>query len=103
MQLERCRRKGCKILIVRIEYLREHVDTTYGDEYIFEDREIRDKLRESFEEKYPNLKKLQYLFLQELTRLPLSRVFDFSIALVPRVEPISRAPYQMTTTKLMEL
>ena len=52
---------------------------------------------------YPYLKKLQDFFPEELLRLPPSRAFDFIIDLAPRVEPRSPAPYQMTSTELMEL
>ena len=100
MQLKRYGRKGCEIYAVRIENTRT---TTYGDGYIDEDGEIKRKLKESFEEKYPYLKNYQDLFPDELPGLPPSRAFDFTIDLIPRAEPISRAPYRMTTTKLMEL
>ena len=46
MQLKRYGRKGCEIFIVRVEDTRE---TTYGDDYIYEDGEIKKKLKESFE------------------------------------------------------
>lgn len=43
------------------------------------------------------------VFLDELLGLPPKRVFDFSIDIVPRVEPISKVPYRMTTIELMDL
>ena len=100
MQLKRYGRKGCEIFVVRVEDTRE---TTYGDDYIYEDGEIKQKLKESFEGKYPYLKNYQDLFPKELPGLPLSRIFDFTIDLIPREEPISRVPYRMTAMELMEL
>ena len=49
------------------------------------------------------MKNIQDVFPEELPRLLASRAFDFTIDLIPRVEPISRAPYRMTTTELIEL
>ena len=43
------------------------------------------------------------MFPEELPGLPPSRAFDFTIDLIPRVEPIYRAPYRMTTIELMKL
>ena len=103
MQLKRYGRKGCEIFAVRIEDTREPKKTSYGDDYIYEDGEIRQKLKESFEEKYPYLKNYQDVFTEELPGLPPSRAFDFTIDLILGAEPISRAPYRMTTTELMEL
>lgn len=65
MQLKRCKRKGCEIFAIKIEDLRELVDTTYPDDYIFEDGEIREKMKESFEKKYPYLKKFPDVFPEE--------------------------------------
>ena len=49
MQLKKCGRKGCEIFALRVEDMRDPINTTYGDDYIFEDGEIREKLKESFE------------------------------------------------------
>ena len=62
MQLTICRRKGCEIYTVKIEDLREPLENTYQDDYILESDEIRERLRESFEEKYPYLKHFQDVF-----------------------------------------
>ena len=53
MQLKKYGRKGCEIFAVKVEDMREPKNTTYGDDYIFEDGEIREKLKESFEKKIP--------------------------------------------------
>ena len=49
------------------------------------------------------MKNYQNVFPEELPGLPPSRAFDFTIDLIPGAEPISRAPYRMTTTELIEL
>ena len=72
MQLKRYGRKGYEIFAVRIEDTRKPKTNTYGDAYIYEDGEIRQKLKESFEEKYPYLKNYQDVFLEELPGLPQS-------------------------------
>lgn len=54
-------------------------------------------------EKYPILWKFVDVFPNELPRLPPKRVFDFSIDIVLGFEPISKVPYRMSTTELMEL
>ena len=69
MQLKRYGRKGCEIFAIKVEDLRE---TTYEDDYIYEDGEIKQELKESFEEKYPYLKNYQDVFPEELPRLPPS-------------------------------
>ena len=73
MQLKKYGRKGCEIYAVRIEDTRT---TMYGDEYIYEDGEIKQQLKESFEEKYPYLKNYQNVFPKEIPGLPPSRAFD---------------------------
>ena len=103
MQLKRYGRKGCEVFAVRIKDTRESKTTSYGDDYIYEDGEIGKKLKESFEEKYLYLKNYQDVFPEELPGLPPSKVFDFTIDIIPRAEPLSRVPYRMTTTELMEL
>ena len=43
------------------------------------------------------------MFPSELPSMPPLRAINFHIDLMPRVEPISRAPYRMTTRELNEL
>lgn len=43
------------------------------------------------------------MFPKYLTKMPPKREFYFSIDLVPRVEPQSKAPYRMTNMELYEL
>ncbi|KAH9288753.1 hypothetical protein KI387_032870 [Taxus chinensis] len=56
-----------------------------------------------FLDDHPILREFTDVFLGELPGLPPPREIDFHIDLVPRAEPISRAPYQMTTPELYEL
>ncbi|GJU47273.1 putative reverse transcriptase domain-containing protein [Tanacetum coccineum] len=43
------------------------------------------------------------VFPEELPGIPLKREVEFSIELIPRIEPISKAPYRMAPSKLKEL
>lgn len=43
------------------------------------------------------------VFLEEIPNMPPSRPIDFIIDLVPRIAPISKAPYRMALTKMSEL
>ncbi|XP_021775577.1 uncharacterized protein LOC110739426 [Chenopodium quinoa] len=42
-------------------------------------------------------------WLNEIPRMPLEREIDFTIDLVPRTAPISKAPYRMAPTEMSEL
>jgi hypothetical protein len=54
-------------------------------------------------EDYLVFQEFKDVFLDEVLGLPPKRNIDFSIDLVPRVAPISKAPYRMITPKLMHL
>ena len=56
MKLKKYGRKGYDIFTVRVEDMRDPINTTYGDDYIFEHGEMIEKLKEPFEEKNPYLK-----------------------------------------------
>ena len=43
------------------------------------------------------------VFLEELPRLPLDREIELEIELLPRIAPISKAPYWMAPAELNEL
>jgi len=43
------------------------------------------------------------IFPKELPRLPPQWEIDFEIKLVPRAQPISKAPYRVTLTKLRKM
>ncbi|KAH9302877.1 hypothetical protein KI387_014460, partial [Taxus chinensis] len=67
------------------------------------------KISESSEEdgdymkQFPLLQSFRDVFPEELPGLPPKREFDFTIEIKPGTEPISKAPYRMTTTELVEL
>ena len=49
---------------------------------------------------HPILSNFGDVFLEELPRFPPKRELEFTIELKPGMEPISSAPYHMTTPKL---
>ena len=51
----------------------------------------------------PILKEFSDVFTEEIPRLPPIRELDFTIELVPRAEPNSKAPYRMNILELNEL
>ena len=54
-------------------------------------------------ETLPVVREFKEVFPDEIPHLPPKREIDFSIDLVPRATPVSRAAYQMSPPKLMEL
>ena len=54
-------------------------------------------------EKIPIVREFPDVFLEELPGIPLEREVDLSIEIVPRIVPMSRAPYIMAPTELKEL
>ncbi|KAH9304904.1 hypothetical protein KI387_009308 [Taxus chinensis] len=56
-----------------------------------------------FMEKYPLLRDFSNVFPEELPGLPPKREFDFTIEIKLGTEPISKAPYRVTTLELVEL
>ncbi|KAH9312349.1 hypothetical protein KI387_027384, partial [Taxus chinensis] len=50
---------------------------------------------------HPILREFADVFPRELLRLPPPHEIDFHIDLVPGAEPISQAPYQMTTPEAL--
>ncbi|KAH9293123.1 hypothetical protein KI387_041674, partial [Taxus chinensis] len=83
MQLKKAKNKGCTLYAVKIS------ETAEGDS--------------DFLEKYPLLRDFSDVFLEELPGLPPKWEFDFTIEIKPGTEPISKAPYRMTTIELVEL
>jgi hypothetical protein len=53
-------------------------------------------------EDFSVLQEFEYV-LQEIPGLSSKREIDFSIDLVPRVDPLSKTPYIMSTLELKEL
>ena len=83
MQLKRAKNRGCTLYAVKM---------TENEE---EDND--------FMERYPLLRDFRDVFPEELPGLPPRREFDFAIEIKPGTEPISKAPYRMTTIELVEL
>lgn len=85
MQLKRCMQKGCQLFAITIS-----------------DRE-EDSEREPSLDYFPISQEFVDVFPSELPGMPPPRAVDFHIDLVLGAEPISRAPYRMTTHELSEL
>ncbi|XP_059074998.1 uncharacterized protein LOC131875015 [Cryptomeria japonica] len=84
-QMKRCVRKGCQLFVVRVK----DVDG---------DVSLEDLLQQ-----HPILQEFADVFPSEIPGIPPQRDIDFRIDLVPRAEPIYKAPYRMTTQELDEL
>jgi hypothetical protein len=54
-------------------------------------------------EDHPILREYKYVFPEEVPGLPPRRDIEFSIELAPRVVPMSRTPYRMSTPEMVEL
>jgi hypothetical protein len=85
MQLKRSMRKGCQMFAITIS-----------------DRDDEAEQEASLDD-YPILQEYADVFPSELPGMPPRRAVDFHIDLVPGAEPVSRAPYRMTTNELNEL
>ena len=51
----------------------------------------------------PVVKEFPYVFLKELSGIPLEREVDLAIEIVTGTVPVSRAPYRMAPIELKEL
>ena len=85
MQLRWCMQKGCQLFAITISNREE------------------DSKGETSLDYFPILQEFANVFPSELPGRPPPRAVDFHIDLVPGVEPVSRAPYRMTTHELSEL
>ena len=54
-------------------------------------------------EDYQVLQEFRDVFPDEISRHPPKRDIDFTIELVPGAAPVSKAPYRMSTPKMLEL
>ena len=54
-------------------------------------------------EKIPIVREFLDVFPEKLPSIPLERVVDLSIEIIPRTSLMSRAPYRMVATELKEL
>jgi hypothetical protein len=82
MQAKRLLRKGCKGFLA---YVLKREETTLKTEDISVVKEFPD------------------VFSEDLPGLPPEREVEFTIDLVPRTGPISKAPYRMAPAELKEL
>lgn len=84
MQMKRSLRKGCQVFTVSL-------------------REFEDEDSEKKSLDHPVLQEFIDVFPDEILGMPPKRDINFHIDLIPGAEPISRAPYRMTTQELSEL
>ena len=86
MKAKRSHRKGCMLSAM-------HISNDMGKEV--EDADVLSR--------FPVLQQFQDVFPEDISELPPHREVDFSIELVPRATPTSKAPYRMRTPELVEL
>ena len=84
MQVKRSFHKRCQIFVVTVNELEEE-----------------EPMRKTLD--HPILQENADVFPSEIPGMPPKREIDFSIDLTPGTEPISKAPYRMTTQELSEL
>jgi hypothetical protein len=82
MQLKKCYRKGCQLFAAHVEEASKDEVSNIGDHTV--------------------VKEFEDVF-QEVPRLPPKRDIDFSINLIPGADPVSKATYRMSTSKLKEM
>jgi hypothetical protein len=82
MQLKKCYRKGCQLFATHVEEASKDEVSKIGDHAV--------------------LKEFGDVF-QEVPRLPPKRDIDFSVNLMPRAAPVSKAPYKMSMPEIKEL
>jgi len=83
-QLGRCIRKGCQIYVLQVGYTND-----------------RNKITPL--ENIPVIQDFVDVFLESIPQLPPRCDIGFTIELVPKVAPISKAPYHMSIPELTEL
>jgi hypothetical protein len=83
LQMRKYCRKGCPLYAIQV------LKTIEGDKPSPED--------------HPILREYRDVFLEEVPGLPSRRDIDFSIELAPEAVSVSKTPYQMSTTELVEL
>ena len=54
-------------------------------------------------EEVPVIREYLIIFLDDLPRLPPDHQIEFSIELIPRTAPLSKAPYRLAPAELKEL
>ena len=84
LQMKKYVQKGCKVFVVHVINYDEHINN-------------EDKLK--FDD-IPILKEFSDAFPEEIPWLPPKIGLDFTIELIPRVVPNSKAPYRMNILEL---
>jgi hypothetical protein len=83
LQMRKYCRKGCPLYAIQV------LESVKDDKPSLED--------------HPTLREYRDVFSEEVMGLHSRRDIDFSIELAPRVVPVSRTPYRMSTPELVEL
>ena len=83
MQLNNFSRKGCRVCATHVLEATENETPSLEDFHVLQ--EFRD------------------VFPDEIPELPPKRDIDFTIELVPREAPVSKASYRMSTPEMLEL
>ena len=83
MQLKKFCRKGCRLYAAHVLKATENETPRLEDFWV--------------------LREFKNVFPDEILGLPPKRDIDFMIELVPRVAPVSKTPYKMSTPKILEL
>jgi hypothetical protein len=84
IKFNKCMRKGCQFYAIQVTNLLE--------------KEVKPNLEDFFV-----LRDFRDVFVDEIPELPPRREIDFSIDLLPGSTPISKAPYRMSLSELIEL
>jgi hypothetical protein len=82
IQLKKCYRKGYQLFVAHVEEASKDEVSNIGDHAV--------------------LKEFEDVF-QEVPGLPPKRDIDFSVNLMPREAPVSKAPYRMSTPDMKEM
>nr|GEU60701.1 putative reverse transcriptase domain-containing protein [Tanacetum cinerariifolium] len=78
--------KGCQIFLAQISAKKEE-DKSKG-------KQLKD---------IPIIQDFLEVFLEDLSGLPLARPVEFQIDLIPRADPVARAPYRLAPSEMKEL
>ncbi|GKG25859.1 hypothetical protein Tco_0399005, partial [Tanacetum coccineum] len=74
--------KGCQVFLAQISAKKEEDKS--------EEKQIKD---------VPIVRDFPEVFPKDLPGLPLARLMEFQIDLIPRVAPVARAPYQLAPSE----
>ena len=71
--------------------------------FVVQVEELRQLTKKEAPENLPVAREFKDIFPEEIPHLPPEKEIGFSIKILPWATPISRAPYRMSTSKLLEL